>query len=210
MVEKFTCQICQKLAITAALAVALCCLPAAAQTSQVNETLILNDKPVTFAEFLKTYPNQAVRSKVLATLDEKSEDAFRDWEMAQLNKRSAEQDAEMAQLNKRSAEQDAEMARLNKRRAEQDVALKLITEVNAILDELAKEQAAPKSATPEQQAINKNRAATIMAALDNAEITNRMKPQVQSILRVISNNLQKGGSIMQMNSDLIKNAKTLP
>ena len=181
-----------------------------AQTNQTDEILILNDKPVSFSEFLKSYPDDDARAKALSPLPRETKRAFRNWEMAQLNKRSAEQDAEMARLNKREAEQDAEMARLNKREAELHVALKLITEVNAILDELAKEQAAPKSATPEQQAINKNRAATIMAALDNPDITNGMKPQTQSILRVIINNLQKGGSIMQMNSDLIKNAKILP
>lgn len=182
MVQKYTFQICQKLAIAAALAAALCCLPVVAQTNQTDEILILNDKPVTFSEFLNTYPDDDARDKALSPLPRETKRAFYKWQMA----------------------------RLNKREAEKDVALKLITEVNAILDELAKEQAAPKSATPEQQAINKNRAATIMAALNNADITNRMKLQTQSILRVISNNLQKGGSIMQMNSDLIKNAKTLP
>lgn len=183
MVQKYTFQICQKLAIAAALTAALCCLPVAAQTSQVNETLILNDKPVTFADFLKIYPNQAERSKVLATLDEKSEDAFRDWEMAQLNKRSAEQDAEMAQLKKE--------------RAEQDVALKLSQEFGVVLDEIFKEQSAPKPATPEQQAINKKRAATIKAALEHPLVGGSKKYSPLSIrmLEGILKKLQTGENV---------------
>lgn len=136
MVKKYISQIGQKLSIAAALAVALCCLPAAAQTSQANEILMLNDKPVTFSEFLKTYPDNDARAKALSPLPRETKRAFRDWEMAQLNKRSAEQDAEMAQLNKRRAEQDAEWAQLNKLEAEQDAQMALITNVNAALDQL--------------------------------------------------------------------------
>ena len=191
MVQKYISLICQKLAIAAALAAALGCLPVAAQTSQANEILILNDKPVTFSEFLKTHPNQAVRSKLLATLDEKTEDAFRDWEMAQLNKHDAEVSAQIVQVEKE--------------RAQLDIAMKLSTELNTILDELLKEQGASKHVTPEQQIINKKRAITIMAALANPDIAERMKPQTVSILKILSNNLQKGGNLTQMNSDLIKN-----
>ena len=88
MVQKYISLICQKLAIAAALA-ALCCLPAAAQTSQANETLILNDKPVTFAEFLETYPDPDALGKALSPLSRETKRAFRNWQMAQLNKRSA-------------------------------------------------------------------------------------------------------------------------
>ena len=196
MVQKFTFQICQKFAIAAALVATFYCLPVVAQTTQANETLILNNKPITFAEFLKTYPNQAVRSKVLATLDEKAEDAFRDWEMAQLNKINAEKTARLEAKKEELVEKTA--------------ALKLITEMNIVLDELTKEQAASKPVIPEQQIINKKRAMTIMAALANPEIASRMKPEIASILRIISDNLQKGGNLTQLNIDLVRNVKILP
>lgn len=180
------------LAIAAALAAALCCLPVAAQNTQANEILILNDKPVTFAEFLKTYPDQAVRSKVLATLDEKSEDAFRDWEMAQ--------------LNKRSAEQDEEMARLNNDLAEADVALKLSQEFGVVLDEIFKEQSAPKPATPEQQAINKKRAATIKAALEHALVggSKKFSPLAIRMAEGILKNLQTGDNVNWTDKQMVK------
>lgn len=190
MVQKYISQICQKLAIAAALAAALGCLPVAAQTSQANEILILNDKPVTFAEFLKTYPNQAVRSKVLATLDEKSEDAFRDWEMAQLNKRSAEQDAEMARLNKRSTEQD--------------IALNLYKELEVVFSETHKEQGSSNTVTPEQLARNKKRAMIIFAALVNPDLGGEWKPDTRMAMETLGKNLQAGVSLDSNNKILLK------
>ena len=176
MVQKYISQICQKLAIAAALAAALCCLPVAAQNTQANEILILNDKPVTFSEFLKTHPNQAVRSKLLATLDEKTEDAFRDWEMAQLNKRSAEQDAEMARLNKRSAEQD--------------VALELSQGLGAALDEIYKLDLF-KTLTTEQKTRNINYGNAVLAALANPR-AHKLTPATKLAMEELGKKLQAG------------------
>ena len=234
MVQKFTFQICQKFAIAAALVATFYCLPVVAQTNQANETLILNNKPITFAELLKTYPDQAELRKVLMTIDRKTRNEFRDWEMAQLNKRSAEQDAEMARLDKRRAEQDAEMARLdkksaeqdaemarldkrraeqdaemarlNKREAEQDAALKLSQEFGVVLDEIFKEQSAPKPATPEQQAINKKRAATIMAAMEHPLIggSKKYSPSARQIALLLAKGLHAGENINWADKKMIQ------
>lgn len=193
------------LAIAAALAAALCCLPVAAQNTQANEILILNDKPVTFSEFLKTYPDNDARAKALSPLPRETKRAFRDWEMAQLKKHDAEVSAQIVQVEKERAEASAKLVQVGKERAQLDIAMKLSTELNTILDELVKEQGASKHVAPEQQIINKKRAMTIMAALANPDIAERMKPQTVSILKILSNNLQKGGNLTQMNSDLIKN-----
>lgn len=189
MVQKYAFQICQKLAIAAALA-ALCCLPAAAQTSQANETLILNDKPITFAEFLKTYPDDDARAQALAPLARENKRAFRIWEMAQLNKISAEQDKEMARLDKKSAEQD--------------VALNLYKELEVVFSETHKEQGSSNTATPEQLARNKKRAMIIFAALANPDIGGRWKPDLRMTMETLGKNLQAGVSLDSNNKILVK------
>ena len=190
MVEKFTFPICQKLAIAAALTVALCCLPAEAQTSQANEILLLNDKPVTFAEFLNTYPDDDARAKALSPLPRETKRAFRNWEMAQLNKRSAEQDAEMARLNKRSAEQD--------------IALNLYKELEVVFSETHKEQGSSNTVTPEQLARNKKRAMIIFAALVNPDLGGEWKPDTRMAMETLGKNLQAGVSLDSNNKILLK------
>ena len=195
MVQKYISLICQKLAIAAALAAALGCLPVAAQTSQANETLILNDKPVTFVDLLKTYPDRAELGKVLMTIDRKTRNAFRDWEMAQLNKRSAEQDAEMARLNKKSALQD--------------IAMNLYKEIGVVFTEIHKEQGSSGKATPEQLARNKKRAAIIFAALANPALANsdiggNWDPEIRSAMELVAKSLQTGETLNPTVKILIK------
>ena len=195
MVQKYVFQICQKLAIAAVLAV-LCSLPVSAQSSEENETLILNDKPVTFAEFLKTYPDDDARAKALSPLPRETKRAFRKWEMAQ--------------LNKRSAEQDAEMARLDKKRALQDIAMNLYKEIGVVFTEIHKEQGSSEKATPEQLARNKKRAAFIFAALANpalnksSDIGGSWGPEIRFGMMLVAKNLQTGEYLSPTVKELIK------
>ena len=195
MVQKYTFQICQMLAIAAALAAALCCLPVAAQNTQANEILILNDKPVTFSEFLKTYPDNDARAKALSPLPRETKRAFRDWEMAQLNKRSAEKDAEMARLTKKSALQD--------------IAMNLYKEIGVVFTEIHKEQGSSGKATPEQLARNKKRAAIIFAALANPALANsdiggNWDPEIRSAMELVAKSLQTGETLNPTVKILIK------
>ena len=190
MNQKYTFQICQKFAIAAALAATLCCLPAAAQTNQANETLILNDKPMTYADFLKTYPDQAIRSKVLATLDRKTKNAFRDWEMAQLNKINAEKTALLEAKKEELVEITA--------------ALDLQNELKAVLLELAKELAAPKRLTPEQRVINKQRAATTMTAMAHPLIGGKFKDDLRATLESIAKRLHASENFNSIEMKVIK------
>ena len=85
---------CKKLGIAVTTAAALHCSPAFAQSAvspvdyaiatatKGSGVLTIDGKNMSFIEFLTKYPEQKERSTILGKMDEKTEDAFRDWEVS--------------------------------------------------------------------------------------------------------------------------------
>ena len=63
--------------------------------------LTIDGKNMSFMEFLTKYPEQKERSAILGKMDEKTEDAFRDWEVSIRKNESSELDGALNQTTER-------------------------------------------------------------------------------------------------------------
>ncbi len=156
---------CKKLGIAVATAAALHCSafaqsavsssPAAMlQVTKGSGVLTIDGKNMSFTEFLTKYPEQKERSAILGKMDEKTEDAFRDWEISMrknesssievaLNQKKEERKGVNIALNQEDKELVNDKGGLNQKKEERkgvNIALIQITQVNAILDDLMQNQ----------------------------------------------------------------------
>lgn len=147
-------------------------------------------------------------------LTEEQYKIFSEWRkllLAQANQRIAEKDRDIAATNARIVEKDFNIAATNARIAEKekdiaikDIALKLYEEFKTVFRELSKELDAPKPLTPVQRVINKQRAATILAVLDNPLLVVEKKADLSTVLMPIAKRLEAGENFNAVEKKVIK------